>query len=152
MGLRYRVPLPGPFYYSGRVGLERRVPRSSSTGSGIFYFVMKWLVVYPVLFSSVSARLSCSPRVFLFSGLSQLRRISLPLAFLGVDPDGAPTLGWHRVRRLVIARGGGHGRVRPIIHPPFAVFWGDGPTQLDPTHCSVADVSPSWVDGLPSEP
>lgn len=23
MGLRYRVPLPGPFYYSGRVGPKR---------------------------------------------------------------------------------------------------------------------------------
>lgn len=33
MGLRYRVPLPGPFYYSGRVGPKRWLPRSSNTGS-----------------------------------------------------------------------------------------------------------------------
>lgn len=32
MGLRYRVPLPGPFYYSGRVDSRRRLPRGSHTG------------------------------------------------------------------------------------------------------------------------
>lgn len=47
MGLRYCVPLPGPFYFSGRVGPKHWLPRSSSTGSGFFYFVMKWLIVYP---------------------------------------------------------------------------------------------------------
>ena len=47
MGLRYRVPLPGPFYYSGRVGLEHWLPRSSSTGTGPMGFVMKWFIVYP---------------------------------------------------------------------------------------------------------
>ena len=51
MGLRYRVPLPGPFYYSGRVGPEHWAPRGSSTssGPGVFYIAMKWLVVYPSL-------------------------------------------------------------------------------------------------------
>ena len=34
MGLRYRIPLPGPFYYSGRVELGQWFPRSSNTGSG----------------------------------------------------------------------------------------------------------------------
>lgn len=47
MGLRYRVPLPGPFYYSGRVGPERRVSRSSSTGPGPMGFIVKWFIVYP---------------------------------------------------------------------------------------------------------
>lgn len=47
MGLRYRVPLPGPFYYSGRVGPRRRLPRSSNTGTGPMGFVVKWFIVYP---------------------------------------------------------------------------------------------------------
>lgn len=49
MGLRYRVPLPGPFYYSGRVGPKHWAPRGSraSSGPGVFYIAMKWLVVYP---------------------------------------------------------------------------------------------------------
>nr|DAR91592.1 MAG TPA: hypothetical protein [Caudoviricetes sp.] len=32
MGLRYRVPLPGPFYYWGCVGPKRWLPRSSRNG------------------------------------------------------------------------------------------------------------------------
>lgn len=47
MGLRYRVPLPGPFYYSGRVGPKRRLPRRSNTGTGPMGFVVKWFIVYP---------------------------------------------------------------------------------------------------------
>lgn len=47
MGLRYRVPLPGPFYYSGRVGPERWLPRSSNTGLGPIGFVVKWFIIYP---------------------------------------------------------------------------------------------------------
>lgn len=47
MGLRYRVPLPGPFYYSGRVGPERWLPRSSHTGTGPMGFVVKWFIIYP---------------------------------------------------------------------------------------------------------
>ena len=46
MGLRYRVPLPGPFYYSGRVGPKRWLPRSRHTGPGFIDFTMKW-IVYP---------------------------------------------------------------------------------------------------------
>lgn len=46
MSLRYRVSLPGPFYYSGRVGPGRRVPRSSNTGCGPIGFTVK-CVVYP---------------------------------------------------------------------------------------------------------
>lgn len=34
MSLRYRIPLPGPFYYSGRVGPKHWLPRSSNTGNG----------------------------------------------------------------------------------------------------------------------
>lgn len=47
MGLRYRVPFPGPFYYSGRVGPKRWLPRSSNTGAGPMGFVVKWFIVYP---------------------------------------------------------------------------------------------------------
>lgn len=47
MGLRYRIPLPGPFYYSGRVGPKRWVSRSSHTGPGFLYFTMKWFIIYP---------------------------------------------------------------------------------------------------------
>ena len=47
MGLRYRVPLPGPFYYSGRVGPGHWLPRSSNTGTGPMGFVVKWFIVYP---------------------------------------------------------------------------------------------------------
>lgn len=47
MGLRYRVPLPGPFYYSGRVGPKHWLPRSSHTGTGPMGFVVKWFIVYP---------------------------------------------------------------------------------------------------------
>lgn len=50
MGLRYRVPLPGPFYYSGRVGPKHWLPRGSHSGPGLFYFAMKWLVIYPSVF------------------------------------------------------------------------------------------------------
>lgn len=72
MGLRYRVPLPGPFYYSGHVGPKRRLPRSSNTGTGPMGFVVK--------------------------GLGE-----------SLSSD------WHRVLRFVIARGGGHDHMRPII-------------------------------------
>lgn len=47
MGLRYRVPLPGPFYYSGRVSPGRWLPRSSRTGTGPMGFVVKWFIIYP---------------------------------------------------------------------------------------------------------
>ena len=47
MGLRYRVPLPGPFYYSGRVGPKHWLPCSSHAGTGPMGFVVKWFIVYP---------------------------------------------------------------------------------------------------------
>lgn len=47
MALRYRVPLPGPFYYSGRVGPKHWLPRSRHTGPGPMGFVVKWFIVYP---------------------------------------------------------------------------------------------------------
>lgn len=74
MGLRYRVPLPGPFYYSGRVGPKHWVSRSSHAGPGIFYPAMKWLVVYPsVAFFGVSVALLLAP----FYGLFWVVRRSL---------------------------------------------------------------------------
>lgn len=47
MALRYRIPLPGPFYFSGRVGPKQWLPRSSHSGTGPMGFVVKWFVVYP---------------------------------------------------------------------------------------------------------
>ena len=47
MGLRYRIPLPGPFSYSGRVGPGRRLPCSRHTGPGLFGFMVKWFIIYP---------------------------------------------------------------------------------------------------------
>lgn len=47
MALRYRIPLPGPFYYSGRVGPKHWLPRSRHTGPGIIDFTMKWFIIYP---------------------------------------------------------------------------------------------------------
>ena len=47
MGLRYRIPLLGPFYYSGRVGPGQWLPRSSHTGLGPIGFTVKWFIIYP---------------------------------------------------------------------------------------------------------
>ena len=47
MALRYRIPLPGPFCYSGRVGPRHWIPRSSSSGCGPMGFIVKWLIIYP---------------------------------------------------------------------------------------------------------
>lgn len=47
MALRYRVPFPGPFYYSGRVGPKHWLSRSHRTGSGPMGFVVKWFIIYP---------------------------------------------------------------------------------------------------------
>lgn len=45
MALHYRIPLPGPFYYSGRVGPRRWLPRSRHTGP--VGFMVKWFIIYP---------------------------------------------------------------------------------------------------------
>lgn len=47
MALRYRIPLPGPFYYSGRVGPKRWLPHSSHAGCSPMGFIVKWFIVYP---------------------------------------------------------------------------------------------------------
>lgn len=47
MALRYRIPLPGPFYYSGRVGPKHWLSRSNHSGPGPMGFVVKWFIVYP---------------------------------------------------------------------------------------------------------
>ena len=49
MALRYRVPLPGPFYYSGRVGPKHWLPRGRHTGPGFIDFTMKWFIIYPCI-------------------------------------------------------------------------------------------------------
>ena len=47
MALRYCVPLPGPFCYSGRVGPRRWLPRGSHSDTGPMGFVVKWFIIYP---------------------------------------------------------------------------------------------------------
>lgn len=64
MGLRYHVPLLGPFYYSGRVGAEHWLPRSRHTGPGPGFcdFTMKWLIVYPsIVFFGVGLAILLAP-------------------------------------------------------------------------------------------
>lgn len=58
MALRYRIQLPGPFYYSGRVGPKHWLPRSSNTGTGPMGFVVKWFIIYPsvVIFGAGNMR------------------------------------------------------------------------------------------------
>lgn len=45
MALRYLVPLSGPFYYSGRAGPKRWLPRSRHTGPGFIDFTMKRFII-----------------------------------------------------------------------------------------------------------
>ena len=67
MGLRYRVLLPGPFYYSGRVGPRRWLPRGSDTGTGPMGFVVKWFIVYPsVIFFGAGLAIMLAPFYGLF--------------------------------------------------------------------------------------
>lgn len=74
MGLRYHIPLPGPFYYSGRVGPRRWLPRGSHTGHGPMGFVVKVFIAYPsVVFFGVGFAILLAP----FYGLSWVVRRSL---------------------------------------------------------------------------
>lgn len=74
MGLRYRVPLPGPFYYSGRVGPKHWLSRGSNTGTGPVGFVVKWFIVYPsVVFFGAGLAIMLAP----FYGLFWVVRRSL---------------------------------------------------------------------------
>lgn len=67
MALRYRIPLPGPFYYSGRVGTGRRLPCGSHTGSGPMGFVVKWFIVYPgIVFLGAGFAILLAPFYVLF--------------------------------------------------------------------------------------
>lgn len=47
MALRYRIPLPGPFYYSGRVGSKHWLSRNRHTGPSPIGFMVKWFIFYP---------------------------------------------------------------------------------------------------------
>lgn len=74
MGLRYRVPLPGLFYYSGRVGPKHWLPRSRHTGPGFCDFTMKWFIIYPsVVFFGAGLAILLAP----FYGLFWVVRRSL---------------------------------------------------------------------------
>lgn len=67
MALRYRIPLPGPFYYSGRVGPKHWLLRSSHNG-----FVPAWrerVAVEGRSFGLGSVRVSCPPRLFRRAGI-----------------------------------------------------------------------------------
>lgn len=67
MALRYRVPLPSPFYYSGRVGPKHWIPRSRHTGPGFIDFTMKWFIIYPsVAFFGVGFAILLAPFYGLF--------------------------------------------------------------------------------------
>lgn len=62
MALRYSVPLPGLFYYSGRVGHGRWLPRSRHTGPGFCDFTMKWFIIYPsVVFFGAGLAIMLAP-------------------------------------------------------------------------------------------
>ena len=75
MSLRYRVPLPGPFYYSGRVGPRRWLPRSSNTDTGPMGFMVKWFIVYPgIVFFGVGLAIMVVPFYGLFWVVSRLLR------------------------------------------------------------------------------
>lgn len=161
MGLHYRVPLPGLFYYSGHVGLKHWLPRSSRSGGvGPAVMVARSMVCsgWPVAGGgtvrgvgwSLFSGLCCSARF----GLSWLGRAPFCLALLEADQNGCPLLkarwsllsGWHRIRRFVMVRDGGCDRMRPVA---FRLSWcsgGDVPTCRDQHTRSVMDVSP-WVCG-----
>lgn len=67
MALRYHVPLPGPFYYSGRVGPKHWLPRSRHTGPGLCEFTMKWFIIYPgVVFFGAGLVILLAPFYVLF--------------------------------------------------------------------------------------
>ena len=74
MALRYRVPLPGPFYYSGRVGPKHWLPRGRHTGPGFIDFTMKWFIIYPsIVIFGVGLAIMLAP----FYGVFWLVRRSL---------------------------------------------------------------------------
>lgn len=74
MALRYHVPLPGPFYYSGRVGPKHWLPRSRHTGPGFIDFTMKWFIIYPsIVFFGAGLAIMLAP----FYGLVWVVRRSL---------------------------------------------------------------------------
>lgn len=84
MALRYRVPLPGPFYWSGRVGPGHWLPRSSNTGTGPMGFVVKWFIVYPgIVFFGVGLAIMVAPFYGVFWVVRRLlwnRRKCRPIA------------------------------------------------------------------------
>lgn len=121
MGLRYRIPFPGLFCFSGRVGPKHWFPRSGRTDPGPMGFIVKWFIVYPGI-------------VFFGAGLA-----IMVAPFYGV---------FWTVRRWVRSSR----KCQPVarcfpVHASTAIrlLWRSGVTGLtclDPTHRSVADVSP----------
>lgn len=74
MGLRYRVPLPGPFYYSGRVGPKHWLTRNRTRSTVICDKTAKRFFIYPsVALFGVGFALLLAP----FYGLFWLVRRSL---------------------------------------------------------------------------
>lgn len=67
MALRYHVPLPGPFCYSGRVGPKHWLPRSCHIGPGFCDFTMKWFIIYPsIVFFGAGFAILLAPLYVLF--------------------------------------------------------------------------------------
>nr|DAN72604.1 MAG TPA: TMEM61 protein family [Caudoviricetes sp.] len=74
MSLRYRIPLPGPFYYSGRVGPKHWLPRDCHSSPGPMGFVVKWFIIYPsIVFFGAGLAILLAP----FYGLFWVVRRSL---------------------------------------------------------------------------
>ena len=77
------------------------------------------------------------------AGAPDCRGQTVRLGSVRVSWGGLPSSlpwDWHRVLRFVIARGGGCDYMWPIIR----CSRGDGMACREPTHHSVADVSPRW--------
>lgn len=121
MALRYRIPLPAPFYYLGRVGPRRWLPRSSNTGTGLMGFVVKWFIIYPsvvcfgagpaimlapfyglfwVVRRSLRRRQGCRP-------VAQCFPVRRPLPQLSVPGSVSRPYGFVPAQRERIAVGGG---------------------------------------------
>lgn len=158
MGLRYRVPLPGLFYYSGRVGPGHWLPRSSSTSSGLAGFTVK-CIVYPSIVFSALVWLSWSPRSMVCSGwcAAGSRIVGSVGRSVSVSPVQRPFLAVLEVRVVSSvglvshppSRGRMGRRMRPCVSPFIAprLSWCSvlmGVMCLGQHTPTVADVTPRW--------
>ena len=80
MGLRYRIPLPDSFYYSGRAGPGRWLPRGSNTGTGSGYHACSvlWSVLGDSSFAAKPSEVPAGRPAFLRSVASAAAAGSAP--------------------------------------------------------------------------